>query len=251
MSISEISNPDPLVNPLEEKKLPFGIRYCLAVNRLNLFILLIGVSAAAFYTLLVLIASLVGNGKIFFEAGIFLLAISGGGVKALKSLTALNKQLRQKDPSARPRQIFWSALFLTLFPIGTLAYGISLLLMLYDGATKQAFSSSGSAAPAPARKKFWAGLGTGFLVIIFLVISGVQLTRCYLKYGGEMKWLSTLQENRALNKRKKARKVSQITLHTGQTIEGNVVGEDETNYFVQESGKSLKLIKKTEVSELH
>ncbi len=128
-------------------EVPFGVKYCRGVNIVSMIILaFLGIWATMIAT--PVFTEFIANNP---------LAVAGTKINILKTqfgigifmtifylipvivLFFLNRGLSRLGRISRISQIIVSFLFLFLFPIGTILYGISLYYMLFDKKTREIF----------------------------------------------------------------------------------------------------------------
>jgi hypothetical protein len=125
-----------------DNRLPFGVKYSIMVNRMQMAVAVIAVILAQF----MLLPDLVEEGRLsgysditWIEiSGMILLIIAVGAIPIV-ILYLVNKRLQALKESARVFQMIVSAVFLIGFPIGTVLHGISLYYMMFDQQTKDSF----------------------------------------------------------------------------------------------------------------
>ena len=123
--------------------LPVGVKYARVINIVTMvWNVVVAVLLLMIFTPNFIRGAETAGGK----ANIPVLIISAVFIFALLLVPAallfiLNKALLRLKETARIWQIVASCIFLLGFPLGTILYGIGLYFMLFDEATKKAFTS--------------------------------------------------------------------------------------------------------------
>ncbi|MGE0268109.1 MAG: hypothetical protein AB7S78_06620 [Candidatus Omnitrophota bacterium] len=128
-----------------DPRLPFGVKYSIVINRLQMGVAVIVIVLA----LGMILPDLIEEGRLSAAGEITWLDITGMiflilavGAVPIVLLYFINKGLSALKESARIFQMMVSAVFLIGFPIGTILHGISLYYMIFDEQTRNSFDPS-------------------------------------------------------------------------------------------------------------